>query len=416
MTTSTPPKSKPARAAPPADATTPDSIEALQREVASLRAHLERTQTAFQREYRSALEDIALSSLRPPIPPPDGLIHSLAEQFGRSGFIPKLVQVQSSSDGGPSIFAAMNATNCDFNSVFCSPDAPNQWLRYSFDGRARFVTSYVIESCPFGIGSIHPRSWTLEGSDDCNEWSVLDTRRESDVLNGPSVLGNFGVDRPGSFNHFRLRQTGPNHSGNDIFAFCYFDLCGGTKADGRRRLTFEVSDPVTLQGIIRHLSEKCEGNVARKGVVKVTGIPLDSASNHAVENVVDLGDSSSHFWSKDSPNQWFSYDFCERRIVCRSYVIRTTSGGDSGFNHLRSWVIEISDDSEGPWTVIDRRTDNSQLNSRSAIARFDIENPEESRLIRLRQTDKNYYHSPSGCTHSIVISALEIFGDLIGND
>jgi hypothetical protein len=391
------------------DTTPAISIEALQGEIASLRAHLERTQVEFQRHYRGALEDFLFASVRAPLPPPDGIVHCLRR---RPDAAPSALSVRSSADGGPSLFAAANAAVPRTDCVFCSGDRPGQWLCYTFTDGPRFVSAYVLQSCPFAPGSVHPRSWALEGSGGGGEWTELDSRRDSDALNGPSVLAHFTAERPGRFASFRLRQTGPNHAGNDVFAIGYFDLCG-RKADSRTRATFAAPDPPDLKGIIAHLTQEFGGNVARRGTVKVTGIPLDNASNHAIENVVDLEDAASHFWSKDSPNQWFSYDFGERRIVCAAYVIRSTSGGDAGFNHLRSWVIEVANAPDGPWDVIDHRADNSELNSRSAIVRFDIENPQESRLIRLRQTNVNHYHSPSGCTNSIVLSGLEIFGDLI---
>jgi hypothetical protein len=370
-------------------------------------------QAVLQRDLRGALEDLALSSVRSPVLPPDCIVHGLEQGFGRSGPLPQLLAVHSSADGCPAIFDAVNAANSRADSIFCTKDRPGQWLCYTFLDRPRFVSAYVIESCPYEAGSVHPRSWALDGSNDGTEWTELDRRVENTVLNGASILGTFAIKRPGAFRQFRLCQTRPNHSGNHVFAVGYFDLCGDKQADKRPRVSISAPDIANLNRIIAHLTREYGGNVARKGAVKVTGFPLDNASNHSVENVVDLDDSSSHFWSKDSLNQTLSYDFCERRIVCTAYVIQSTSGGDSGFNHLRSWVIEVAAEAGGPWLEIDCRTENSQLNLRSAIVRFDIENPIESRLIRLRQTDRNHFHSPAGCTNSIVISGLELFGDLI---
>ena len=85
-----------------------------------------------------------------------------------------------------------------------------------------------------------------------------------------------------------------------------------------------------------------------------------------------------------------------------------------GGPHLKSWVIEVSNDGSS-WTEIDRRENNNDLNDEYATANFKISKvPSESfRFFRLRQTGMNHYGLIDGCDFYVVtLSSLEIFGTL----
>ena len=85
-----------------------------------------------------------------------------------------------------------------------------------------------------------------------------------------------------------------------------------------------------------------------------------------------------------------------------SYSIRSNGGG-TGFNHPKSWVLEVSNDgSDGSWAVVDSRKSNSDMNDQFAIANS---MSGAFRFVRLRQTGKNH----KGNNH-LDICALELFG------
>ena len=78
----------------------------------------------------------------------------------------------------------------------------------------------------------------------------------------------------------------------------------------------------------------------------------------------------------------------ERRVVPTSYSVWSYGCGP-GCNHLKSWVVEVSNDGSS-WTEIDRRDNN--VNDKYATANFKISRvPSESyRFFRLRQTGENH--------------------------
>jgi E3 ubiquitin-protein ligase HECTD1 len=92
------------------------------------------------------------------------------------------------------------------------------------------------------------------------------------------------------------------------------------------------------------------------------------------------------------------------RIKLTHYSIRTRR--DYNGHHLRDWILEGSNDGLS-WVELDRRRNDTSLNSQGGIATFSISNgsEEEFQQIRLCQTGKN----SSGYDH-LVLNAIEFFG------
>ena len=172
-----------------------------------------------------------------------------------------------------------------------------------------------------------------------------------------------------------------------------------------------------LDGIIEHLTRECGGNVHDKGIVTVTASSLFEqlqihlapylTVDNGYRNVVDLV-ADSCYYSKQEPNSWICYDFKERRVVPTSYSVRTYGWGP-GHEHLKSWVIDVSNDGI-KWTEIDRKEVNNALNREWAIANFNISRvPSEGfRFFRLKQIGPNHKN-----TDFLAVGALEIFGTLL---
>ena len=127
------------------------------------------------------------------------------------------------------------------------------------------------------------------------------------------------------------------------------------------KFVYDSSKP--LDGIIAHLTREFGGNVHDKGIVNVTASSV--LGSYEPKDAVDL-EGDKEFASEDKENSWICYDFKDRRVTPTSYSIRSQSGG-SGSCHLKSWVIEASNDGQS-WTEIDRRDGNSDLNASAGVA------------------------------------------------
>jgi hypothetical protein len=66
----------------------------------------------------------------------------------------------------------------------------------------------------------------VEGSDDGASWTDFDRREDNSDLNGELAMKTFTVSRSGSFERIRLRQTGPNHRGNNRLVLSVCEVFG----------------------------------------------------------------------------------------------------------------------------------------------------------------------------------------------
>jgi hypothetical protein len=165
-----------------------------------------------------------------------------------------------------------------------------------------------------------------------------------------------------------------------------------------RLIPFENSP---LDGIIAALTEECGGSVSEKGVVKISGTPLNDQPDSAPAHAADFG-KSNYFHSANSVNQWLCYDFRSRRVRLSHYSIRSFSGN----YYPRSWVIEGSLDGRN-WSQIDRQEGNTKLDAQHPTGTFAVTECDAYRFIRLRQTGRN-----SGSSQYLIVVAFELFGYL----
>jgi hypothetical protein len=127
-------------------------------------------------------------------------------------------------------------------------------------------------------------------------------------------------------------------------------------------------------------------------MVEVTSDVHVSEPRFAGDKVVDF-DTDSHFastvrWGSDNLADtiydWLCYDFKKRSIVSSHCTIRSNYG-EPGGRHLKSWVVETSEDGD-TWRELDRKENNSELNGLHFARTFPVEPAGPCRSIRLRNT------------------------------
>ena len=118
-----------------------------------------------------------------------------------------------------------------YSSRWTSSNDQSQWLQIRFldafePGKYISVTSYKFSAGHGWYGSQDPASpktaehrmpatWTLEGSDDGADWSVLDTRTNVTDWDAPSwMTKTFQVANPGSYRYYRFNFTKRNFDGD----------------------------------------------------------------------------------------------------------------------------------------------------------------------------------------------------------
>ena len=350
--------------------------------------------------------------------PLDGMIAYLTRECGGNVHNKGVVNVTASSVLTNNIeHPAKDAVDLGTDSQFETLNELNSWLCFDFKDRRIIPTSYSIRSYNRESGCNHLKSWVVELSNDGSSWTEVDRRDNNYDLNEKHVIRNFKLSRvPNeSFRFIRLRQTGPNHWGMYWLKLTSWEIFG-TLCEGkieRRSHDFVETDFVynaskPLDGMIAYLTRECGGNVHDKGVIAATSSGV--YYEHVPENAVDVW-TDSYFASSNEPNSWICYDFKDRRVIPTSYSVRSywNASGD----HLKSWVVEVSNDgTENSWKEIDRRDNNNDLNGKHVTANFKISRvPNESfRFFRLRQTAKNHQDR-----YYLAMTSLEIFGTLSDN-
>jgi hypothetical protein len=159
-----------------------------------------------------------------------------------------------------------------------------------------------------------------------------------------------------------------------------------------------TNDP--FDGIAAYLRRESGKNPVSIGVIDVECL----SGNPYPEKLFDP--NWKCYWStKDAPGQWIAFKFPKHLVHLTEYTLKSANS-KKGWNHLKSWVIEGSNDGEN-WTEIDRREDNNDLNGKGNVMTWRCENPMRARIIRLRQIGKNHRG-----TDDLQLNAIEFFGQL----
>jgi hypothetical protein len=172
-----------------------------------------------------------------PHQPMQGIIYTLAFECGRNVHEGGVVVVTSSASySAGAVHQAQNAADIGALSSFQSqyrqpsesiPDEPNNWICYDFKMRVVGLTHYVIQSkWDGGFNGQNPKSWIVEISPDGGQWTKIDERRDTEVLNGRDLIHVFAVQTAAIGRFVRLSNVGRNHHGTDALVISAFELFG----------------------------------------------------------------------------------------------------------------------------------------------------------------------------------------------
>lgn len=161
-----------------------------------------------------------------------------------------------------------------------------------------------------------------------------------------------------------------------------------------------------LQGIIHYLTKKTGGNIHDNGTIEVTTNSLNTF--HPPKNLVDFSDPQLFYHSENrNQNIWLCFDFKNMEIEVSSYSIKSAPGYKENKGNLKNWVFEVSNDGKN-WTIVDQRSNNSDLNGESIIKTYDVKEKKFSRYCRIRHSGE-YWGIESYCIH---LGRVEFYGRL----
>jgi hypothetical protein len=121
-----------------------------------------------------------------------------------------------------------NAANFKSDEIFRSDEHGTQWLCYDFHKLKVRLTHYTIKthSASALTGCNNPQNWVIEGSNDEHKWVEFDRQENNQFLNSFSVVKVFRLASSEPVQMIRLRQTGPNHAGNNELVAEAFEVFG----------------------------------------------------------------------------------------------------------------------------------------------------------------------------------------------
>ena len=137
-----------------------------------------------------------------------GIIDYLKKQSNYQ--IKNEIDFTCSSCCNPNSYQPINVTMFNNkNKYFLSNDSQNSWICFCFKNHRVIPSHYTIRT--FGLDSnSHPKSWTIEGSNDKNSWENLDIQNESPYLQKGWVTHTFNINESSSnsYEFIRMRLTG----------------------------------------------------------------------------------------------------------------------------------------------------------------------------------------------------------------
>ena len=115
----------------------------------------------------------------------------------------------------------------DKSKYFLSENKPDAFICFDFKKKKVIPTNYTIRSAPYDDGA-HPKSWAIEGSNDNENWNILDTQDNCSKLKGLSLAHTFDIKNNENmeFRYIRMRQTDQSFAINNYLRIESFEIYG----------------------------------------------------------------------------------------------------------------------------------------------------------------------------------------------
>ena len=84
----------------------------------------------------------------------------------------------------------------------------DNFFKITFKESKLLINAYRIRSGNTGVNSSHLKNWSLYGSNDEQNWVLLDRKENNAALNGPYFTHIFKIKNPqGPFSSFKINET-----------------------------------------------------------------------------------------------------------------------------------------------------------------------------------------------------------------
>ena len=112
---------------------------------------------------------------------------------------------------------------------FSSQNSPNSWICFDFKNISVSLYNYSLQSDFSESKTIEsPKSWVIEGSNDKDEWSIIDQKSDVVFTNQKRFLHTFTIQDPNKtpFRFIRMKMTDSNWNKSNFLKFGSIELFG----------------------------------------------------------------------------------------------------------------------------------------------------------------------------------------------
>lgn len=106
---------------------------------------------------------------------------------------------------------------------------PNPWVKFEFVDYKVKLSGYVLQSTEIATDDLDPNSWIVVGSNDGEEWFILDDQEDTRALSGPKVTEYFHCSEKESeeaFKYIKIQMVEPNYHGDWTFRLAQVEFFG----------------------------------------------------------------------------------------------------------------------------------------------------------------------------------------------
>ena len=158
--------------------------------------------------------------------PFDGIFAHLTAESLESFAKKEIVKITGNSPDQSRDNDLINILDFEWNRCWTSANTPNSYIQFDFSPKQIYITHYTLKTYPCGRGYSHMKNWVIEGSSNGQQWVEIDRRDDNNDLNGKSKIATFMCAAPTESQIVRLRQTGPNHYGDNYLILTNIEFFG----------------------------------------------------------------------------------------------------------------------------------------------------------------------------------------------
>lgn len=109
------------------------------------------------------------------------------------------------------------------------PNKREPYVQFEFSGHKVLLTGYVLQSGDNSTDDRDPATWLVTGSNDGEEWFILDDQEDTRALTGAKITQYFECtekESDESFKYIKIQMVEPNHRGDWVFRLSQVEFYG----------------------------------------------------------------------------------------------------------------------------------------------------------------------------------------------